>query len=192
MSAIDIEARDSFSCPSDCRCPGVQSESVYLGHQKSIYLFFALPPFFSALPLRARLILFKIPTFSDLGGPAGQAVRYTMYPLLEPFSFFSGLYSAPLIDCGLCVSFHNLPCLSYTQLDVTQIVRSWIGGEPENHGLLLTGGQDSPYVFYASNRYPIAGMRPTLRLIFADKTRPCGLRAVPCEVAVTGSASAAQ
>lgn len=192
MSAIDIEARDSFSYPSDCRCPGIQMESVYMGHQKSIYLFFALPTFLSALLLRARLILFKIPTFSDPGSPADQATRYTMYPLLEPFSFFNGLYSAPAIDCGRCVSFPNLPCLSYTQLDVTQIVRSWIGGEPENHGLLLTGSLDSPYVFYASNRYPIAGMRPTLRLIFADKPQPCGLRTVPCEVAVTGRASAAQ
>ena len=181
---IDIRAQDSFSYPSDCCRPEMQQESIYLGHQKAIYLFFHLPPCFYARGLlQAKLILFKLPSVSLNVGVCGQ---YALYPLLEVFSAFNDLFSPPAIDPSRGVAFENPDCRSYTEIDITQIARDWASGALENNGLLLTGENDAPYVFYASGRYQIVGMRPVIRFSCREAARPGSLQAVPCDVKVSG------
>ena len=160
-----------------------------MGRKKAIYLFFNLPFYsYSHVLLKARLILFKLPSAPfDVDICAEKiTAQYTLYPLLEAFSFFNYMFSPSVIDFSRRVNFENLHCRSYTEINITQIVQDWISGKMENHGLLLTGECDSPYVFYASNQYKILGMSPSIRLIFGDDVRPCSLQAVPCDVEVSG------
>ena len=180
---IDIRAQDSFSYPPNCRYPEVRQESIYMGHQKAIYLFFNLPScLYTRDLLQARLILFKLPSVSPNVHACDQD---TLYPLLEVFSVFNDLFSPPAIDPGRGVSFENLNCRSYTEIDITQIARDWISGKLENNGLLLTGEDDAPYVFYASSRYKTISMRPVIRLTLENHKNLCTLQSVPCDVEVS-------
>lgn len=181
---IDIMAQDSFSYPSNHCHPEMPQESVYMGHNKAIYLFFNLPScFYTRDLLQAKLILFKLPSSSlDLTA----CDQYALYPLLEVFSVFNDLFSPPAIDPSRGITFENSNCHSYTEIDITKIAQDWISGKLENNGLLLTGGNDAPYAFYASRWYKIIGMRPVIRSIYRDCIRSCSLRSVPCDVEVTG------
>lgn len=190
MRTIDLKCRDSFASPvSGCR--DLPQEALFLGHYGQIYLFFDLPADPGACVLqRASLILFKLPYIfscgeNDCAGyPAGQ---YTLYPLLDFFSAFGRAFSPPAVDFSRRVCYQDFRGCSYTEIDVTQIVKDWSDGRLENRGILLTGSPHSPCLYYASDRYEILWMRPLIRLTCGETEKPGVLRAVPCEVKINAA-----
>lgn len=181
MPTIDLECRDSFAAPM----PACQQEALFLGHDGRIYLFFDPPADLGACILRkASLILFKLPCLSPCKTTEGRSGPYTLYPLLGFFNVFGGLFAPPAVDSERRVSFRDIPGRGYTEIDITKIAEDWLGGRLENRGILLAGSPDSPYLYYASSRYPILCMRPVIRMTYRTIEPSQALRAVPCEVAV--------
>lgn len=157
-----------------------------MGYDDLIYLFFELPVYLCSCKLtQARLILFKIPP-SDLLSRNEESLesRYKVYPLLDFFNIYSCLFSPPDIDYGRKIVFHNNENSSYTEIDITQIVKDWVENEIENKGLLLTGSKNSKNITYASDRYKVAGMRPMIRLTYEGIDVCHELSCVPCEVKI--------
>lgn len=189
MPIVDLKCRESFAS-STLDCPKSRQESLFLGHCGQIYLFFHLPVNLGACFLqKARLILFKLPYLSPCEAAentcAGRAAnQYALYPLLDFFSAFSGIFSSPAVDPGRRVCFTDLCSCSYTEIDLTEIVADWMQGKLENRGILLTGSPDSPCLYYASGQYRIPWMRPKLRLTYQTIQITRALRSVPCEVTV--------
>jgi hypothetical protein len=94
------------------------------------------------------------------------------------------MFCPPKIDYSRRVIFDNNYCSSYTEVDITKIVKDWADNKIENKGLMLTGNDNSQYVSYASDRYEIMGMRPMIRMIYEGKEICLPLSVAPCEVKV--------
>ncbi|MDR1628652.1 MAG: hypothetical protein LBS36_00335 [Oscillospiraceae bacterium] len=151
-------------------CPGDQ---LYLGCHYGIYLFFELPSsaFFGHIK-EATLILFKIPGHLAHCHFIPQNSIYSIYPLLDFYNVYNRWYAPPRIDAALSVDYDDQACMSYSEIDITMIVQSWMKAAPENKGLLLTGAPNGPFLVYASDRHECVGMRPTLRLKYEEFPLP--------------------
>lgn len=167
MNIIDIKCQDSVNSSLNCCHLELPKDPLRLGSHNQIYLFFNLPVFINSRQIdEARLILYKSPPFGEGDCNAeSEENKYYLFPLTDYFSIYSCMFSMPAIDRGRRVVFNNDNCKSYTEIDVTDIVKAWLDLSLENKGLLLAGSKNAQCVFYESNRCDITGMHPTLRLI---------------------------
>lgn len=184
MPIIDLKCRYSFAF-SALGCQGCQQEAHFLGHDGRICLFFDLPADPGACILqKAVLVLFKLPYISGTECAGHSVSQYVLYPLLDFFSVFGSMFSPPAVDLGRRVCFQDISSRSYTEIDITQIVKDWSDGKLENRGILLAGSPDSPCLYFASNRYQIFWMRPIIRMTYRKIETSQALRSVPCEVKI--------
>lgn len=186
MSIIDIRCYESTSSTNDCCCLNKNKESVFIGNDFVTYLYFNLPiSAYSNHLKQARLILFKLPEHCIDNQTAYQNTQYSIYPLLEFFNIYSCMFSAPEIDCKQRIIYEeNDCCCSYIEIDITSIVNEWIGNRIENKGLRLEGNKNTRLITYASDKYPIEGMRPLLRLIYDGYETCQPLSSAECTVEV--------
>lgn len=190
MSLIDLKCQESIYITEECCYNDKDNEWLLLGedHYKRylVYLFFELPSccYISNLN-EARLILFKLPQTKQNDTKLKKThMRYRVGPLLDFFSIYTCNYSPVCIDYNQTVTFEDKCCCSYTEIDITPIVKTWIEGKVENKGLLLRGNKNAPLIIYASNGYRIEGMQPRLRLVYDEPNFCRPLSSVPCTVTV--------
>lgn len=191
MSLLDLECQDSICCLRNYSDVYKERESLLLGKDNSydyiIYLYFNFPAYSYLKYLKeARLILGKLPTNDEKLQTIyeNQNSKYSVYPLLDFFSVFSSVFSNARLDYNRKVIFGNKGCYSYTEVDITTIIKACINEEIENKGLLLMGNNDAQQIVYASNHYDTIGMRPKLRLIYDENNICPPLATVPCNVEV--------
>ena len=174
MSLIDLECRESIYMTQEGSYNAKDRKHLLLGevcrNQYLVYLFFALPPDTCIRYLeQARLILFKIPQEDrDYRAAHGSNEQYYVGPLLDFFSIYNSHYGGLTIEESQVTIFKDIYCCSYTEIDITMIVRSWLQGEIENKGLLLYSDKEASLLKYASSRYSVEGMRPRIRLFYDE------------------------
>ena len=174
---------EAVSLISGAKCSAWKNDPLRIGCNFTTYLFFELPPAVFLNPVkRARLILFKMPMNVIEIPSAFWSNQYSVYPLLDFFSVYSGWYIPPRFDDSLRVDYEDQACISYTEIDITAIVAAWSQERMENKGLFLTGAPNGRQLMYASDQYETAGMRPRLRLTYEEISRP--LSAAPCTVEI--------
>lgn len=191
MHIVDLRCRESASCAANRLYMPLDSEKLYVGWSSScdylLYLFFSLPPGLQLQRLRqAKLILYRVPAncgYLQSGGH-DRLAGYGVYPLSVYFSPYGGAALRQGILPSLGAGFWQDAAYYCTEVDVTSIVRAWIGGQVENKGLLVTGGWRAPLTTYASHQNGMEAIRPKLRLLFDDPcfTKPLSL--ADCEVKV--------
>lgn len=180
-----MNCEKSFSASPSCIFSCNDKNLLFLGNTYQVYLYFGMPSCTGPANLtQAKLVLFKIP----IGDPRNQTGchhnQYCAYPLLDFFSVYNCMYAPPKTDESLRGVFHDHPCSSYSEIDITDIARAWKNDSLENKGILLTGDECTRCIAYASDRYEIPGMRPMLRLTY-DTTELCRpLSVSPCIVEV--------
>lgn len=177
MSLIDIKCQESICITKDCQYINMEKKRLFLGHNSYndylIYLYFDL---YSCCCYgdfkQAKLILFKIPSKSseNRGSCKNKQAEYSLYPLLEFFNIYTYNISELKVDTNLGVNFQEDKSCSYTEIDITSIVKMWLKGEVENKGLLLRANENSKIITYASHRYFILGMRPMLRFNYGENS----------------------
>jgi len=180
LSILDLNCRESVSLPKEgCNLCGCE-ESLLLGGNYQIYLSFELPPDYYLKNLKqAKLVLYKLPMIVQSEGSSD----YEIYPLLNFFSAFSGVFEPPAVDEERKETFTDQESCAYSEADITNIVKAFLGEKVENKGLLLTGSEETRIITYASDRYERRGMRPMLRLIYEDMI--CiPLSCVPCKSSI--------
>ncbi|KPU42425.1 hypothetical protein OXPF_42100 [Oxobacter pfennigii] len=190
MSVIDLRPQSAFNYSTDSFYREKPKQSLLLGYEKIIYLFFNWPLWLcKCVLLKAKLILFKLPydtcNMGKVTSKKNTKAHYTLYPLLEVFNVCGCMHTPPAVDLSRCVTFENSYRRSYTEIDVTQIVQDWSNDTLENNGFLLMGKDNSPYIFYASSQHRISEMRPMLRLTCKYAERFCTLQTVPCDVKIS-------
>jgi|GEM_PF-611531 hypothetical protein len=186
MKILDIACRDSLNFAKECCHPAKQRDFLILGYNNPLYIFFDLPVnLYNCKLLQTKLILFKIPPF-DFQHETDECMenRYNIYPLLNFFSIYDCCFSPPNIDDDRKIIFHNNKNSSYSEIDITRIVKTWLCNKIENKGLMLTGSKNSPNIIYASNSYKIPGMRPFVRISYEYLKICRALSCVPCDVSV--------
>lgn len=192
MSLLDLKCQDSICCSKNYSDIYKKRKSLLLGkdnfYDYMIYLYFNFPTYSCFKYLKeARLILCKIPVNSEEFKEAScknENSEYSVYPLLDFFSIYSSIFSNARLDYNLKVNFEDKGFYSYTEVDITSIIKAWTKEEIENKGLILMGNHDAEPILYASNRYNTIGMQPKLRLIY-DENHICPpLVTVPCNVEV--------
>ena len=179
---IDLTCKESVSLIRGKHHIDV-NDRLYLGYGFQTYLFFSLPSeILFKEDVRARLILYKIPSTVVPISSFPPENHYWICPLLDFFSIYSNWYTPPRTDDLLRVHYEDQKKCSYTEIDLTAIVKAWIKNEPENKGLLLVGDPHARYLTYASARYSVPGMRPVLRLTYEAVSQP--LSTTKCSIAV--------
>jgi hypothetical protein len=169
MSIIDLKSRESISINTYTGCVSYKKK-IYWGFPFQTYLFFEIPTEVYVTPLlRANLILHKIPNCCRINREVVQT-GYVLSPLLNYYSIYSDCYSFPEVDLNYSVEYSNSPCTGYSEIDITNIVVSWMNGTTENKGLLLTGSPCTESLVYASGDDEISAMHPMLRLKYEGGT----------------------
>lgn len=187
MSLIDLKCQESISFSKNCNYINKDNENLLLGRSDYcdylIYLYFDLLPCSFLKDIKqAKLILFKLPPkLRNQIYYRNQYAKYSVYPLMD---FFSIYYCCLNIEYSQEVNFEDKHCCSYSEVDITSIVKTWIDEEIENKGLLLTGNIDTRVITYASDRYRIKGMQPRLRLIYEENYICPPLETISCNVEV--------
>lgn len=191
MSLMDVKCEESIYITQNGYYNDKDKKRLLLGEDCDddylVYLFFSLPSYSHIKKLKeARLILFKLPNEEENDFQLNKKYgSYSVAPLLNFFSIYACIYSPTFIDCEQRAIFRNDCHCSYTEVDITHIVKAWTQEEIENKGLLLYGNKEASLVIYASNQYKIEGMRPRLRLVYEDACIiPC-LASAACTVTVT-------
>lgn len=185
MSIIDIRTNYAINYPVDCN--NVGRETLILGSNKMIYLYFILPPCCSLYTFpKVELILFQYPCAPWNRVLFTGSDSYALFPMLKPLNVYYRL--APIdIDYERCVTFPVSRQQSYVEIDITKIWQDWMSGELGNSGLLLSGSAISQDVAFASDQFALPWMRPMLRLTCECKGLQPTLCSVPCNVRVTNS-----
>lgn len=180
MSILDLNCRETVSLPKEGCNPCGCEESLVLGRNYQIYLSFELPADYYLKNLKeAKLVLYKLPMVVQNEGSS----EYEVYPLLDFFSAFSGVFDRPAVDEERKETFTDQESCAYSEADITSIVKAFLGEKVENKGILLTGSEETRIITYASDGYEIRGMRPMLRLIYEDMI--CiPLSCVPCKISI--------
>ena len=190
MSLIDLECRESIYITQEGCYNAKDRKHLLLGevcrNQYLVYLFFALSPDTCIRYLKqARLILFKIPQEDrDYRVAHRSNEQYYVGPLMSFFSIYNSQYGGLTIEESQITTFKEVYCCSYTEIDITMIVRSWLEGKIENRGLLLYSDKEASLLKYASSRYSIEGMRPRIRLLYDDFDGCQTLASVPATIRV--------
>ena len=190
MSLIDLVCKESIYVTQEgCYC-AKDRKHLLLGeacwNQYVSYLFFSLPRYSGIGCLKqARLILFKVPQEDQASScSSGVRVAYYVGPLIDFFSIYSYHYGSLTIERNQIVTFQDNVCCSYTEIDITSIVRNWLEDKIENKGILLYASRAASLITYASSRYSIESMRPRIRLIYEDNNGDPILSSVPCSVTI--------
>lgn len=172
MKLLDLKAKEAVSTSDDCNF-FYNGDNLLLGRgfrqDYMMHLFFDLhmgQVFCSRQLEQAKLVLFKKPLNNYCSSSQSNDNKYGLYPLLDFFNAYTCDFCPPAVDQGMEILFENNSCLSYTEIDVTDIVKAWMSGDIENKGLLLIGIGDSPLISYVSSNFCVKGMRPLLRLIY--------------------------
>lgn len=190
MSLIDLECKESIYMAQGGGYNAKDRKHLLLGeacrNQYMIYLFFTLPSYMCIKYLKqARLILFKMPQEDRACSGANESCgQYYVGPLMDFFSIYSDQYGGLTIQESQVVKFKDTYCCSYTDIDITSIVKGWLEEKIENKGLLLYGSREASLLTYASSRYSIEGMRPRIRLIYENYDGCQILSSVPGTVIV--------
>lgn len=185
MATLDIDCSQSFSFALPCTFPCKNSGRLFLGCGYQLFLFFKIPYYASFYSVkRASLILFKTPDICMRQYPPNSPSQYFAYPLLELYSPYGCIYGPPVVDEGRQATFYDTLNGCSTEVDITNIVRAWIGDCMENKGLVLTASEGSNSLVYASDRLEFAGMNPMLRLVFENIVPPQPLSVHDCDVAL--------
>ncbi|WP_099204152.1 DNRLRE domain-containing protein [Scatolibacter rhodanostii] len=180
MAMIDIKCTESISQIPKSQYTVYQNDKLYLGCNSQICLFFELPLFIFLNQIKsARLILFKIPLQEPICLDTRNN-RYTVYPFLDFFSVYGHCYETPQVVDNLSIEYKDQIEKSYTEVDITEIVKAWIDQSLENKGILLRADPLAAYLAYASNRYKIRGMHPILRITLDGVNFP--MHVAPCAV----------
>lgn len=191
MHILDLRCRESASCAANRLYIPLDREKLYLGWSSRcdylLYLFFSLPPGWQPQRLRqAKLVLFRVPDVCGglQNGLQNRFAGYGVYPLTVFFSPYciASLRQGILQNMG--IGFWQDPLQCYTEVDVTSIVRAWLGEQTENKGLLLTGCCDAPLVTFASHQNGMEAIRPKLRLVFDTPCHTKPLSQAGCRVEV--------
>lgn len=182
MSILDLSCRESVCTRKEgCNVFGCM-ETLQLGLEYQIYLSFDLPPDYYIKYLeQAKLVLFKIPT-KCMTSEETEEESYEIYPLLDYFSTYPCFYDPPAVDEERKVQLIDSEHCSYSEADITSLVKAWLNHEIENKGLMLTGSEAERVITYASDCYERKGMRPMLRLIYEDNCTCTPLTTVACTV----------
>ncbi len=176
-----MKSKESISVNTNTRCMSYKKK-IYWGFPFQTYLFFEIPRELYFTPLMtAKLILHKIPNCCMVNWERSEA-GYFLSPLLEYYSIYYDCYSSPEVDLNYCVEYVNLPCSSYSEIDITNIAASWMSNTIENKGLLLTGSPCSESLAYTSGDDEISAMHPMIRLTYEGETPV--LRTADCLVVV--------
>jgi hypothetical protein len=188
MSIMDIRCWESLSTNRDCSRVCASPDRLLLGADFQSYLIFELPPYAYLKQLKkASLILYKIPTpYAAARKESSEECSYSVRPLQTLFTPFSYLYTAPKEDEDHISSYLDLERDSYTQVDITEIVKAWVSEELENMGLILKGEPDARLVTYASEHYSRREMYPMLRLQYEDSCICPPLTTADCTIEVEG------
>lgn len=185
MATIDLSCRQSFCLPPHSACPCAEPGLLYVGGGYRAFLFPQTPSFISLNRLKqARLILFKIPQATDCPVDCLTG-NYCAYPLKDFFSIYGCCYAQPEIDEYLGAAFCDDPCRCVLEIDVTDITRAWLNGSPENYGIALCGGMDTPRIACASRLPDTPGMCPILRLVYEGEPIYQPLSVMDCIVTVS-------
>ncbi len=185
MSLLDLECQKSVSSSKDCLYIDGNKEYLRLGCDYQIYLSFSFPPYSCLKYLKqAKLILFKIPAQFFGVQTTDKCDHYSIYPLLDFFSPYSCIFTPPAIDFSRKETFEDNECSSYTEADITPIVKAWINEEVENKGILLTGNLETRLITYASDRYIIKGLHPFLRLNYVETDLCQPYSTTPCTIEI--------
>lgn len=188
MSIIDIRTCYAINYPLG---NNAGRETLILGNNRMIYLYFNLPPFCSLYTFtKAEIILFQYPCAPWsrvlLSDNRSGSDSYALFPMLKPLNIYYRL--APIdIDYARCIAFQVSRQQSYAAIDITNILQDWMNGKLGNSGLLLTGSAVSQDVAFASGQFALPWMRPMLRLTCECKELQPALCRVPCDVKVTNS-----
>lgn len=187
MSVIDLRTNYAINYPMDCN--NVGRETLILGYNRMIYLYFILPPYCSRYTFsKAELILFQYPCAPCnrvfLTDKCSGSDSYALYPMLKPLNAYYQFVPTD-IDCERCISFQISRQQGYAAIDITKIFQDWMSGKLGNSGLLLTGSATSRDVSFASGQFALPWMRPMLRLTCECKGLQPTLCWAPCDVKVT-------
>lgn len=161
----------------------METDKLYMGNPFQTYLYFENPtlPAFSYIET-ARLILFKIPLQRCNCSIVEQRSLYHVFPLRDFFSVYYNCYEPPRAEDSFRIDYNNEPSMSYCEIDISNIVQSWMDGRIENRGLLLTSSLCAQYLAYASHQYDVVGMRPTIRVTYEGITVPLSRAAGTVEI----------
>lgn len=185
MSVLDLSCSQSFSFSPPCPLPCKNSERALLGCGYQLFLYFEIPSCVSPCSIKkARLVLFKLPDSGTRYYQDTSPNPFFAYPLLDFYSPYGCLYAPPSIDGGREVIFYDDASRCCTEADVTDLATAWADGSIENKGLILTAGEGSKLITYASDRHEIWGMRPMLRLVCGNNPECQPLSMRECEVAL--------
>lgn len=168
MSILDVYCRNSIVFTNNDYCEGEVNICVGKldGYCYWSTLFFELSQIPNNIYLNeATIILFKIPI--SVGqccyyGEKGN--KYEMAPLINYASPYTYRYHELHTEELLKQTFEVTPQSAYTEIDITNIVKSWLNEELENKGLLLTGDKSSKLIVYGSELDSNLALRPFLRI----------------------------
>lgn len=174
---IDIQCENSLAF-TDNPCDQVDKE-IWIGTKGSYtywsYLYFNLMPIAHEVTVTsAVVVLFKIPVESKVNEwdyyEANRVNRYRVLPLLDYVSPYAYCYPELKVDYKLEKEFQIREEVNYTEVDITEIVKAWLGRNLENKGIFLTGLPSSKWLLYGSELASSKGLRPFLRVAY--KTTP--------------------
>lgn len=187
MSILDIVCKNSISYSKDC-CKTENCCLLYLGGSQNFIscLYFDLPTNINIEDIKnVKLILFKY-TFIENSQIKycrnKHEFLYCVAPLLDFFSPFSCQYSLPKADYKNKSFFTNNKKLSYIEIDITEIVKSWMTNKIENRGLLLVTNNNYDVLSFVSEKTCMPKTQPFIRLILKNKINNSKLKSIPCKV----------
>jgi len=176
MSILDIYCNNSFSS-AWINCPITQKNyHLFVGDsgisKHFSCLYFTLPPIENLGSIQSvTLYLFHTPLhpFCRSICKTTHLESYLLYPLKEFYTPYS-YTTLPILDYDNGQTFYSLPHRSCTEIDVTQLVRSWMIGTLPNKGLLLLGATPDQLMAYGSNYSCPPNIAPFLRINYLPVT----------------------
>lgn len=192
MSIIDISCKESFyldrrGCHTEHDMGRLLTGGTEGNNYRS-FLSFELPVFcVDTNILSARLVLYKIPiSYREWGNRElnGRGRNYTVKPLLDFPSIYAASFAMARADEHDTVEFCENPRCAYEEINLTDLVCAWMDDKLENKGIVIEGCHDAGILAFASRRFPMIGMRPMMRIQYADTCNPKALSAISSSVEV--------
>lgn len=179
MSTLDISCQNSLVFTNNF-CDNREKDICIGDFGRYSYwstLYFDLSSIPQCIMLQsAKIVLFKIPIHSEYNPyeckEESKNNHYKVSPLSEFASPYTYYYTNLKVDESLQESFEVLEKESYTQIDITGILKAWLNGEIENKGVLLEGEFDSKWILYGSEFNSNNAIHPFLRVQYEQPNLP--------------------